>query len=432
VTRLRRAALRAGWGISDQALSSLTNFALGLLVAHSVDVIELGAFSLAFSAYLFSLNVSRALVSEPLGVRFANTTSERWRQAVRAATGLAIVIGLMASVICLVVGSVVGGHHGRTFIALALFMPFLLVQDCWRFAFFAAGRGRQAFLNDLVWALALVPALAALLINGTTSVELFMLAWGGAASVAAVAGGVQAGVMPRPLQSTRWLRQQGDLTSRYLVEFVVFSGSMQLYLYGIGALAGLAAVGSIRAAQILLGPLNVLTMGIGIVAVPEAVRALAVSLRRLLATALLISGVLMAGVLAWGMIVLLAPMGLGPALLGSSWEPARQVLPPLVVMSALNTANTGAFVALRALAAVRRSVRARLFSSACFVTGAVGGAALGGAKAAAWGLAIAAGINDVVWWHELRAALHDHRAASAEPRPGGTSGIPAAVDVGDL
>jgi O-antigen/teichoic acid export membrane protein len=407
----------------------VTNFAVGLFVARSVGVKELGAFSLAFSAYLFSLNVSRALATEPLGVRFARTAPRRWRHAVRAASGLATVIGLLASLICLVVGTVVGGHHGKTFIVLALFIPCLLIQDCWRYAFFAAGRGGQAFLNDLIWALALVPGFAVLLLSHTNSIELFMLAWGGAASVAAAAGMVQTSVIPRPLQSTQWLRQQGDLSSRYLVEFVAFSGSVQLYFYGIGALAGLAAVGSIRAGQLLLGPLNVLTMGIGIVAVPEAVRALEVSLRRLLATTLVISGALTIAVVTWGMIVLLAPTDLGKAVLGPTWEPARQVLPPLVVMEALNAANTGAFVGLRALAAVRRSVRARLFASCCFVTGAIGGAAIGGATGAAWGLAIAAGVNDVVWWHQLWRAFHDHRAMAAQPRPESAPATPTTADL---
>jgi O-antigen/teichoic acid export membrane protein len=427
VSGLRRAALRAGWGLSDQALSSVTNFVVSFFVARSVGVREFGAFSLAFAVYLFSLNVSRALGTEPLGVRFARTAPREWRQAVRSATGLATVVGMLASLICLVAGSVVGGHHGRTFMVLALFMPSLLVQDGWRYAFFAAGRGGQAFLNDLVWALALVPALAALLISGKNSIALFMLAWGGAASVAAAVGIVQAGVVPRPLRSLQWLRQQGDLTSRYLVEFVAFSGSVQLYFYGIGAFAGLAAVGSIRGGQLLLGPLNVLTMGIGIVAIPEAVRALAVSLRQLVVTTLIVSGVLVAGVVSWGLVVLLAPTHLGTAVLGPTWEPARQVVLPLVVMEALNAANTGAFVGLRALAAVRRSVRARLIASACFITGGIGGAALGGTSGAAWGLAIAAGVNAVVWWQQQWRALRDHRAAIEKERlqPGEPSVIPA-------
>jgi O-antigen/teichoic acid export membrane protein len=422
VTYLRRLAHRAGWGIADQALSSLTNFAVGVLVARSVGATEFGVFSLAFSTYLLALSVSRSLATEPLGVRFASATPLRWREATRSATGMAAVVGILAGIVCMLVGVLVGGDYGASFLALALFMPSLLVQDAWRYAFFTAARGRQAFLNDLVWALALVPPFGFLLASGSRSIAAFMVAWGLGASAAAAAGMVQAGMLPQPSRALEWLRKQGDLSSRYLVELVAFSGSVQLYFYGIGMIAGLAAVGAIRAGQLLLGPLNVLTMGVGMVAVPEAVRALQISTRRLWWTSVLVSGVLTAGVIVWGLVVLLMPSEAGEAILGLAWEPARQVLLPLVVMQALNSANTGAFVGLRALTAVRRSVRARLFASASFISGALGGAAIGGAIGAAWGLAVAAGVNDLVWWWQLRSAFHDHPAegrSAAEPTAAG-------------
>ena len=45
--RARPVAGRAGWGLIDQAFSSLTNFALGILIARTVPIAEFGAFSLA-------------------------------------------------------------------------------------------------------------------------------------------------------------------------------------------------------------------------------------------------------------------------------------------------------------------------------------------------------------------------------------------------
>jgi len=44
-------------------------------------------------------------------------------------------------------------------VALGVVLPAMLLQDSWRFAFFAAGRGSRAFLNDVCWTIALVPAL---------------------------------------------------------------------------------------------------------------------------------------------------------------------------------------------------------------------------------------------------------------------------------
>ena len=53
--------------------------------------------------------------------------------------------------------------HGTArlaFLALGLTLPGLLLQDSWRYSFFALGQGSQAFVNDTIWALTLVAAAA--------------------------------------------------------------------------------------------------------------------------------------------------------------------------------------------------------------------------------------------------------------------------------
>ena len=74
-------------------------------------------------------------------------------------------------------------------------LPGLLLQDTWRFSFFASGQGGKAFVNDITWALALVPLLY--LASQDASVTRFVLAWGGAAAFAALVSGLQAGIRPR-------------------------------------------------------------------------------------------------------------------------------------------------------------------------------------------------------------------------------------------
>ena len=78
---------RLGWGLADQSLSSLTNFALAVLVARSVSIAALGAFGLAFTTYTVTLNATRALCSEPLTVRYSATDEAEWREGASAATG---------------------------------------------------------------------------------------------------------------------------------------------------------------------------------------------------------------------------------------------------------------------------------------------------------------------------------------------------------
>ena len=79
---LRHVARRASWSFGDQALSSLTNFALAVVVARAVTAEEFGAFGLAFSAYLLVLGLVRAVTAEPLLVRASHVEpAEHARQA---------------------------------------------------------------------------------------------------------------------------------------------------------------------------------------------------------------------------------------------------------------------------------------------------------------------------------------------------------------
>ena len=83
------AARRMGWGLADQIVSSLTNFAVSIYVVHSLGAAQFGAFSLAYVTYGFALNASRGLATDPLMVRFSGTDLPTWRRAVARCTGTA-------------------------------------------------------------------------------------------------------------------------------------------------------------------------------------------------------------------------------------------------------------------------------------------------------------------------------------------------------
>jgi O-antigen/teichoic acid export membrane protein len=404
-----RLARRAVWGLADQVLSSLTNFAVGVVVARSLGAEVFGAFTLAFSTYLVALNVSRALATEPLAIRYSVAPVANWRRAVGSATGTAAMVGAAGGVGCLLVAWLLAGPTRGAFLALGLTLPGLLLQDGWRFVFFSRRRGLSAFLNDLFWGLALVPALGVLLVTGHASVSLLVLAWGGAANVAALVGVLQARVTPRPLAAGAWLGKHRDLAPRYLAEFVALSGAIQLYLWGIGAITGLAAVGALRAAQMLVSPLSIVLMGITMMGVPEAIRILDRSAKGFVTLGAVLSATLGMAVLLWGAVLLFAPARLGLWLLGPSWEPARQVLLPIVLWLVGGAVILGPEIGLRALAAARRSLRARMAGSALSVVGALLGSMTGGALGAAWGLALASLAGAPLWWWHLARGLVEGR-----------------------
>lgn len=99
-TRLRAPLQRLSWGLGDQAVSSLTNFVVGMVVARSLGATEFGVFSLAWVTYGVALNVSRGLATDPLVVRFSGVDDKPWRAAVSRATGTATAVGLATGVCC--------------------------------------------------------------------------------------------------------------------------------------------------------------------------------------------------------------------------------------------------------------------------------------------------------------------------------------------
>lgn len=407
----RRAfAGRLSWGLADQAASSISNFAVGIYVARSLGVTAFGVFSLAWVTYGVVLNVSRGLATDPLVVRFSGVPDTAWRGAVARSSGTALGVGATIGAACVVAGLALGGQVGPAFAGLGVMLPGLLLQDAWRYAFFAAGTGRKAFVNDVVWGVALVPAMV--LAARAGSVAAFVLAWGASATVAAGYGYVQSGILPRTAQARDWLREQRDLGYRYLVENVSLSGASQLRAYGLGAIVGVGAVGAVRGAELLLGPFLAVLMGLSLVTVAEAARVLRRAPGRLGRFCLLLGGGQAVAALCWGGALLLMPDRLGELVLGDVWHSAAQLIVPVTLGVAGAGLGTGAAAGLRALAAARRSLRCQLFASACYVAGGLGGAALAGTVGSAWGVATATLAASAVWWLQLRSALREHHQNS--------------------
>ena len=409
------AARRLGWGVADQGISSLSNFALGIFVARTFGASDFGAFTLAFVTYTVVINAARGLATDPLLVRHSGDVSRRWRRATSSATGTALAVGVVAGVQCVVAGLLLPDPVGPVFVALGIGLPGLAVQDSWRFAFFACGRGSSAFINDLFWTVLLVLALV-VLHQGDGSAAHCLLAFGGTAALAAVLGGIQARTLPRPHRALQWLRAHYGLAVRYLVENISISGASQVRSFVLGGVASLAAVGYVRASEILMGPFLVVLMGISQVAVPEASRVFHRDPGHLRRFCFLLGGVQAGAAVVWGLILLTVfPLGPGPALLEELWMPTAQLIPAITLTVAATSFVTAATAGLRAMGVARRSLRAQLTASAAYVLCGAAGAILGGAVGTSWGVTVAQCFAALVWWHQLRSALAEH-ATSAVAR----------------
>jgi O-antigen/teichoic acid export membrane protein len=414
---LSKTAGRLSWGVVDQAVGSASNFVLSLYVAREFGPRVFGAFSLAFITFTVILNASRGTATDPLMVRYSGSIGARWREATTAASATGLMVGAAAGVGCAVVGLLLPHPIGPALIALGVLLPGLMLQDSFRFAFFAAGRPRAALLNDVVWTALLLLALAMVHLAGnqgdTVGVVLCLLAFGGTASIAAMFGLYQTRVLPRPSRVSGWLREHRQLSPRYLLENVSASGASQIRSSVLGGVAGLASVGYMRGAEILMGPFLVLLSGVSQVAVPEASRVFHRNCRRLPHFCAVLGATQALAAFAWGAVLLLVlPLGPGQLLLKDVWAPASQLIVPVTLNLCAACFLTAVTAGLRATGAARRSLHAQLTNSSVYLLLGISGAILFGVQGACWAAALATSFGVLVSSLHLRAALANHHRST--------------------
>lgn len=404
----RKASARLSWGVADQAVCGLSNFLLSIYVARTLGAAQFGAFSLAYVTYGFANNANRGLAIEPLLVRFSGVNTSVWRPAAKGSVSTSLLVGIVLGLCALAAGAVLGGTTGLAFYGLAIVYPFLLLQDSWRYAFFSLRRGYLAFINDTVWLLFQIPLMVFLKATGHANVFWFVLGWGAGAFAGAVLGALQARIVPNLKTATKWLVHHRDLGVRFFLENTSGSASSALQSYGISYILGIVAVGTIRAAGVLMGPLNIMFFGIGMITIPEAARLLRNSPRRLPLYCLALSAGLTSLTLVWAVLLLAGlPHGIGHMMLGSLWGPTYPLVLPTALSMAATCLGTGAAVGLHALGTAGRSLRANATGSALVLAFSFAGAVLAGVAGAVYFGAAASVIGTVILWWQFRAALHE-------------------------
>jgi O-antigen/teichoic acid export membrane protein len=398
-------AKRAFWGVADQGLSSLSNFVLSLLVAHSVSAKGFGAFAIAISLYAIVLQFTRGLCGLPLSIRFSTVGREEWSGGVAAATGAALFLGLIFASVTFAVGVLIGSELGQALMALGIGLPALLLQDTWRYAFFAQRRGSAAFANDAVWTLSFL--LVVYLAQRTENISGpgMILIWSAAAALAAAVACRQGRLAPRLLQTKFWLLGQRDISFRFALETVAVTGTGQFAFFLMGAILGLASLGAVRAAYTLLTPLNILFFGIMLMGVPEAARAARRSSARVQTLAVAFAAFLVALSILWSIALLQLPEAAGSRIIGELWQGSQPYVIPMSVLMALTGIQIGALVALRGLAAARMSLRAALVSSPLTLMLTAVGALTWGPAGGVWGLCIGRAITAIISWGALQLVL---------------------------
>ncbi len=406
--------------MADQGVSSLSNVVVSIFVARSLPAEGFGAFGIATVAYLLAQGISRSLIGEPLLSRFSAADAAVRRSLASDMLGASLATSLVGVVAVAVVGVAVGGTAGSALLALALVLPLVLVQDTWRYVYII-DRPTAALVVDVVWLVAVCAVLP--VAPGDADAAWFVIAWGGAGGLGALAGlvlGRDSVARPHPF---RWLVANRDMGSRFLGEFATGQAVGQVVLAGVGAVSGLSVIGGVRAVQVFYGPLNTVHQGIYLALVPEGAQsASAARLRRLMVKAS-IGLVALAGV--WMCVGLALPDGWGTALFGDSWNEAGELMLPMGLAMIAGSAATGGFAGVRALGAARDSLRARLRTVGPQLTLPLGGAVVGAGQGYALGFGLGHLVSAFIWWKAFRSALAARRCEPTDP-PEGAMDAPVA------
>jgi O-antigen/teichoic acid export membrane protein len=411
------------WTFASQAVSSLTNFGFTVLLARSVGVDDFGAFGIAFAVFSFVIGVVRAGVTTPLLIAHSAGDPEERRVASLDSAGSSLAVGLLTLLLGAVCYLVFPAPLGPALLALGIALPFLLVQDAWRQAFFAAGQPRRAAAGDVLWAVGVFGGAALLGALGAVSVFSLMVAWGVGAVLAGVYGALRLRGAPRLRSAVSWLRTHTSQGGRLTAEYVLNMGAVNLATFVLGAIAGLVATGALRAAQTLLGPMQTFFGALSSFALPVAARQVAAGDRRGLVR------------FAWGLSVLcvaaaglvtavlsLLPLSWGEALMGETWEGARHVVLPAGLLLVATGLGMGPVMVFKGLSRADLLVRVSVVQAPLMLGLGSLGAYLAGAPGGAWGFTVAQVVGSTMNVVLLRGALRRfdaERAAQVGGQVGG-------------
>jgi len=414
---------RMAWSVSDQILSSATNFVLTILVARAVSPGQLGVFAVLMAVYLVVNGIVRGLTSEVVAVRLSSLSRPELAAQAGGALGLAASAGIIVGSVVLIGGAVVASMGGdwRPVVVLGLAFPLLIVQDALRFVFVAQREAVRAFAIDLVWAIVQIAAIIAVVAVGDSGLTIFMAAWAFAGALSAVVGLIINDAKPKYSAAREWLRLHRDLAAPFVVEFLAGQGAYQLSLISAGAIAGLSTAGALRGVQALFGPLTVLSAGLALAAIPEFARLAKRGAPRFTLACVGFGVVIALGALVTGVLMMALPEQAGHALLGESWALASPLIIFLTIQKVGEGIGIGAFVGMRSRQYAFRSAGLRSAIGVLAIATSSLGAYLAGAKGVMIGMAIVMPLAAVAWWLQFLRASKVEAAGSAKT-PGGAGG----------
>ncbi len=308
----------------DQGVSSATNFGGSALAAGLLSTTDFGAFAVAVSVLIIAVGLARSSSGRALLIIAPTSNEDEFRSLLAGSVGVALGIGVASMVLTAIAAWFLDGPVRTALIVTAPLIPLVTTQDAYRYGSLARSRKRaaDATFNDLCWFVGSVVGLVLLRITNTASLELTLLAAIGTALLGVFAGLNTWRLSPNIRAMRSWIRRYvGRISStrRRFPRRALSYSAVPLVLVTAWN-ADLDQAGSLRTAQVMMGPLAVVYAASTMYMVPvmvfqhrdhhDVVRLAAKQTVLNVSTATIWLGVVMA-----------LPDRLGVRLFSSSWSP---------------------------------------------------------------------------------------------------------------
>lgn len=393
----------------DQGISSLSNVVIVVLGAKVLGVGSFGLFAMVSLSYMATQGFARAIVGEPLLIR-PEESQERPGEAIGSAFVLGLAIGAVVAIAGLLV---LIGHRdlGGGLLALAAFLPFMIVQDLGRYLAVTTQRPIRAVVLDLTWLGLELIAITALVIADAKTLTWFVVAWCGSGAAASVVvlwqhrgHRIEIGI--------GWLRETWPVSWRYATSFATRQGSVLVAASFVAAALGDRALSGYYGAVTVYGPqvqLQAAAMAAGTSEVARLVPRSPEVARHVRRTTVLTTGAAALNML----LLLVVPDRLGELFLGDVWEGAQALLWPAGIQMVCIGLFAGVRSGLLGMRAVSTTLRVDIVQTVLLVLVTMSAAQVLDINGTYWTLAGCQAVVTLIWWTVYR--RHMRHGADVDP-----------------
>ena len=382
-------------------MSSLSNFAVAILVAHYSNARHLGIFTIVTTTYILMQGLVRSLTSDCLLTR-SDPDRQVLARSERAGYAAALALSTCLSAVLVAVAFAIGGEFRSLFLVLAATFPLMAAEDFSRFIGIGRHDPAYAIRLDTAWVAAFFVGYVALRAAGDLSLIWVLGVWAGAGALIGLATvRVHLDLRGGAELVRFWIRDELSVGSRFAGQFMLTTSWAYTVFFVLATVVSVAAIGVIRLAQIAIGPVTVASQGLQSAMVSIAARKFRTDARDAMRFLVAVGLGLAVVIVAWGVAAYLLPTHLATTLAGPTWPQARKLVLYIAVAMGLSALASTSNVGLRALREARLNLRLAVMMIPFLLIPSLGLAKLYGARGFAIGALISSSIYVVLGWSLL-------------------------------